>query len=223
MGWIIRGEGECCQTFWVGSQGNRILLGENFQQIVSFPTSSFPLTRFRCDCPGTRILSERGFGGITGIRGMGETATANGNGRLIREGTRRGGKKSNGEGQRLLSHGGTGRDREKGRGTGIFGMGGVAGGFPPHKGGPKARPHNCSGQRRREPHCSGTRNGLSLAVTRGVRDFTPSLDCTRLPCALACHISLPASCAAALFLIWRAMSRNRWIPAGQGAPVQVRL
>ena len=25
-------------------------------------------------------------------------------------------------------------------------MGGVAGGIPPHKGGPKARPHNCSGQ-----------------------------------------------------------------------------
>ncbi len=39
----------------------------------------------------------RGFGGIEGIRGMGETATANGNGRLIREGTRRGAKKGNSE------------------------------------------------------------------------------------------------------------------------------
>ena len=41
---------------------------------------------------GRGILSERGFGGIRGIRGMGETATADGNGRLIREGARRGAK-----------------------------------------------------------------------------------------------------------------------------------
>ncbi len=77
-------------------QGNRILLGVNFRQKVSFPTSSFALTRFRCDCHGTgilsergfgtRILSDRGFGGMKGIRGDG----ANGNGLLIHEGTRRG-------------------------------------------------------------------------------------------------------------------------------------
>ncbi len=30
------------QVIGTGTQGNRILLGENFQQIVSFPASSFP-------------------------------------------------------------------------------------------------------------------------------------------------------------------------------------
>ena len=39
---------------------------------------------------------------------MGETATANGNGRLIREGARRDAKKGNGERKQLLIHGGTG-------------------------------------------------------------------------------------------------------------------
>ncbi len=54
---------------------------------------------------------------------MGATATANGNGRLIREGARRGAEKSNGEGQQLLIHGGTRRDTEghgEGQGDGDF-------------------------------------------------------------------------------------------------------
>ncbi len=58
---------------------------------------------------GTRILSERGFGGIFGSWGI----RANGKGELqhvlIHEGTRRGAKKGNGELQHLLIHGGTRR------------------------------------------------------------------------------------------------------------------
>ena len=58
-------------------------------------------------------------------------------------------------------------------------MGGVAGGVPPHKGGPKARPHRTavvSDQGRRHLRCSGTRIGFRLVVSRGVGKFTPNLD-----------------------------------------------
>ena len=61
--------------------------------------------------------------------------------------------------------------------------GGRCGGSPPAQGraeGPTAQLQwtVISGQRRRHLPCSGTRIGFSLAVTRGVGNFTPNLDCT---------------------------------------------
>ena len=43
-----------CQGVIGAIWGIRVLLGENVQQIVSFPASSFTLTQFRCNCPGSR-------------------------------------------------------------------------------------------------------------------------------------------------------------------------
>ena len=59
--------------------------------------------------------------------------------------------------------------------------GGVAGGIPPHKGGPKARPHRTavvSGPRRRHLHSLRTRIGFDLVVFRGIREFTTNPDWT---------------------------------------------
>ena len=49
-------------------------------------------------------------------------------------------------------------------------LGGVAGGIPPHKGGPKARPHNCSGQWSVVSYCGSC---LGVVVKRSEGRETP--------------------------------------------------
>ena len=64
--------------------------------------------------------------------------------------------------------------------------GGVAGGIPPHKGGPKARPPKCEERvKRREAWAtqsvlpeSVTGADLGLVATGGIREFTPTLGWT---------------------------------------------
>ena len=69
------------------------------------------------------------------------------------------------------------------RQRGMVLTGGVAGGPPPHKGGPEGptaqrQGSGARGQRPRLSRCSGTRIGFRSVDNRGARNFTPNLDYT---------------------------------------------